>query len=144
MSHTLTIKSVTPWSEYNEYEGQIDGLIDGNPVCCYIFAPNLAAWKQLTPGRTLKVDIWIERTGVFDIVDPTEPSILNQLDGVLYEIIGNILLLNEENVVISSFIPIPVDLDLPVRQDQPFPQLSIGDNVRLKGILKVDLIDDSK
>jgi hypothetical protein len=138
MTHTLRVREVVRWTEFNEYEGVIHGELDGVPVTCYVLVPT-TEWDSYRPGTAVEVDAWVERTGDVDTLPPGSQAALTQVDGAIYEVAGIITQQCDEQVRVDSTLPIRIDLDLPARW-QP-PQLRIGDVIRVRGILKIDLPD---
>jgi hypothetical protein len=138
MTHTLRVRQVVRWTQFNEYEGVIHGDLDGIPVTCYVLVPT-TDWDSYRPGTAVEVDAWVERTGGVETLPPGSQATLTQVDGAVYEVAGMITQQDGEQVNVDSILPVRIDLDLRARC-QP-PRLRTGDVIRVRGILKVDLPD---
>ena len=138
--HRLQVHDVVPWAEFNEYEGEIHGELDGVPVHAYVLVAPVEQWEEYRPGATLEVEAWIERSGGISPRPSGEPSELTQVDGVVYDVAGRIMEVDGDELRLGSTPPLRVDLDLPGGAERP--RLKVGDGVRVRGILKVDLPDD--
>jgi hypothetical protein len=142
MTHTLQVRDVKRWTEYNEFEGQIGGELDGVPVVCYLLGMPAELWDTFQPGATVPVEAWVERQyGGVEIVLPDTPARLEQNgDGVIYDIVGRIVEQDGEELQVESVLPLRVDLDWAERFGEP-PVLRIGDVVRVRGALKVEPVE---
>ena len=141
MRYTFTITRLVPWSDLNEYEGQIDGVIDGYQLCCYVLLPSGEAWRRYNPGDTLEVDLWLERGGHRDSIqiDPSAAPALQQLEGVNYQVSGRVTEIDDEMVILESILPLRVDLDTSSAVRHIIPTIREGDLLRVQGVLKIDL-----
>jgi hypothetical protein len=141
MLHNLIIRRLVPWSDFNEYEGEIEGLLDTHEVCCYVLMSSEEEWQAYSPGETKTVNFWLERNGSVTIMEPSNLMTLHQIEGVNYEVIGTVTYVSEETVLLNSVVPMRVDLDLDIGADllHEIPEIHVGDQIRVEGILKVDL-----
>jgi hypothetical protein len=140
MTHTLHVREVARWWEYNEFEGQIHGELDGVPVVCYLLGVPVALWDTVRPGAVLRVEAWVERQyGGVEILLPHSPARLERAgDGVVYDIVGAVVAQDGEVVRVDSVLPLRVDLEWAERFGEP-PPLRIGEVIRVRGVLKVEL-----
>jgi len=139
-SHSLRVREVTRWTDFNEYEGEIQGELDGVPVTAYVLVAPLEQWQRYQPSTTLEVDAWVERTGAVEPLPSGGKPELTRVDGVVYDVAGTIVDQDGEQLHVDSRLPIRIDLDLAAGAERP--QLAVGDGVRVRGILKVDIADD--
>lgn len=141
MTHTLQVRAVKRWSEYNEFEGQIHGELDGVPVVCYLLGMPVELWDTFRPGATLRVEASVERQyGGVEIL-PDSPAKLEQTDdGVIYDIVGPVVAQDGERLQVDSVLPLRVNLEWAERFGHP-PPLRIGDVVRVRGALEVKLTE---
>lgn len=139
MTYTLQVHEVKRWSEYNEYEGQVHGELDGRPVVCYLLGMPVELWDAFHPGSSLQVDAWVElQHGGVEILLPDTPVKLEQVgDGVIYDIVGRLLTQDGEELQVDSVLPMRVDLDWAERFGPP-PALRVGDVIRVRGALKIE------
>jgi hypothetical protein len=142
MAHTLKVRDVQRWSEYNEFEGQIHGELDGVPVVCHLLGMPVRLWDTFRPGATLQVDAWVERQyGGVEILLPGSPAKLEQAgDGVIYDIVGPVVAQDGEELQVDSVLPLRVDLEWAERFGDP-PPLRVGEVIRVRGALKVELAE---
>lgn len=141
MTHTLKVRETKRWSEFNEFEGQVHGELDGVPVVCYLLGAPVEVWDDtFRPGATLQVEAWVElQYGGVEILLPDTPAKLEQTgDGVIYDIVGRLVAQDGEELQVDSVLPMRVDLDWSERFGDP-PPLRIGDVIRVRGALKIEL-----
>jgi len=127
--------------DFNEYEGEVHGELDGIPVTCHVLAAPVEQWDSYRPGVTLEVDVWVERSGEIETLPVGSPAVLTQVDGVVYDVTGRIVGRDGEQLQVESTLPVRVDLDISTRTE--LPGLRIGDLVRVRGTLKIDLPDEA-
>ena len=139
MLHTLTIKELTPWSDYNEYEGEIEGVLGGQDICCYVLMASEEEWQTYTSGDNVTVELWLERNGNITLVDSPTSKTLRQIVGVNYEVTGTVISILEETVLLDSVMPIRVDLDISPCTQSLIPEIHVGDQICVSGVLKVGL-----
>jgi|GEM_PF-6221114 len=140
MSQTLTIKKLIPWSEYNGYEGHLEGVVDGYDICGYLLMHSAEDWYKYEPEQIVKVNLWFERTGSVTILNSSASPALQQLEGVNYEVTGTVTHVAEETLLPNSIFPLRVDIDLSANM-KPLssPQIGIGDHIHVVGTLRVNL-----
>jgi hypothetical protein len=138
MRHSLTVERAVPWP-HNDYEGQIEGRLDGHAVTCKVLLTD-GDWSRLKPGDVYEVDARLTRYGDVEIVDAA-PA-LTQRDGVNYEVIGTVLARDEEAVELDSVLRLDVDLDLAPFMRRRVPDVAVGDRIRVEGVLEADLDPD--
>lgn len=139
MLYMLTIKKLVPWTEYNEYEGQIEGIVNEINVCCYVLMSSGKDWLTYAQGDNLNVDLWLERTDNVTVIEPSVATKLQQIAGVNYEVIGTVVSASEENLLLHSIFPLRVDLDISPYMENDLPEIRVGDKICVTGVLKVDL-----
>ena len=142
MPRRLTIRALRPWSEFNEYEGEIEGVLDGVPVTTYVVMPSAKHWSRYAADDEVDVDAWLERSGPVVVEDGSDGVAFDQLDGPKYRVRGVVKELDGEQVVLESVLPIRVDLDLGPHGRDAIPEVSVGDRISVDGTLKVDLDPD--
>jgi hypothetical protein len=138
MRHTLTVERAVPWPQFNEYEGQIEGRLDGHAVTCKVFLTD-GDWSRIKPGDAYDVDAKLIRDGDVEVLDASAPSALTQRDGVNYEVVGTVLARDGEDVALDSVLPLDVDLDLAPFLQRTVPDVAVGDRIRVEGTLEADL-----
>ena len=110
-------------------------------MTCYVLAVPEEQWDCYPVGATVEVDAWIERSGEVQTPPAGGPAELTQVDGSIYDLTGTVTARDGEQLQVQSTLRIRVDLDLSARIRTP--QLRIGDLVRVRGMLKVDLPDQA-
>jgi hypothetical protein len=138
MTHTLTVERAVPWAQFNEYEGQIEGRLDGHAVTCKVFLAD-GDWSRIKPGDTYEVDARLLRGGEVEVLDANAPPALTQREGVNYEVVGTVLARDGEDVQLDSVIPLDVDLDLAPFMKRTVPDVAVGDRIRVEGTLEAEL-----
>ena len=141
MPHALRVHEVVRWTAFNEYEGEIHGELDGIPVTCYVLAVPVEQWDNYRAGTTVNVDAWIERSAAVETLPEGSQAELTQVGGVIYDVTGPVAARDGEQLQVHATLRIRVDLDLAVGTEAP--PLRIGDVVRVRGTLKVDLSDQA-
>lgn len=128
------------WTEFNEFEGQVHGELDGVPMVCYAQIAPVEVWDTFQPGATLQVEVWLERQyGGVEILLPTAAPKLEQTgDGVIYDIVGPLVAQDGEESQVDSVLPLRVDLNWGERYGAP-PPLRIGDVIRVRGAIMIEL-----
>jgi hypothetical protein len=141
MRRTLTVERAVPWTRFNEYEGQIDGRLDGHAVTCHVFLTD-GDWTRVKPGDAYEVEAKLIRDGDVEVLDASAPPALTQRDGVSYEVVGTVLARDGEQVRLDSVMPLDVDLDLAPFLTRRVPDVAVGDRIRVEGTLEADLDPD--
>jgi hypothetical protein len=140
MPHTLTIKKLVPWSEYNDYEGHLEGVLDSYDICGYLLMYSAEDWHKYEPEQIVEVELWLERTGSVTILNSSASPVLQQLEGVNYEVTGTVTDVTGETLLLNSVFPLRVDLDISSDMKSPLPlEISVGDQIHVVGALKVSL-----
>jgi hypothetical protein len=141
VTHALVVRNVVRWEDFNEYEGEVHGELDGTLVEAYLLG-SIDEWDNVfRPGAALDVDAWIERSGEFETLPAGSPAELKQVDGVVYEITGTVTAVDGEQLLVESALPMRVDLDLGHARANTHG-VNVGDTIRVRGMLKVDLPDE--
>lgn len=138
----MTIEKLTPWSEFNEYEGEIEGVLDGVPITTYVLLPSGRHWARYNPRDTVEVDAWLERTGPVVVEHESNGAAFEQIDGPKYRVRGVVKGIEGEDVLVDSALPIRIELDLSPKAREAMPEIRIGDRIAVDGTLKVDLDPD--
>jgi hypothetical protein len=142
MRHTLTVERAVPWPHFNEYEGQIEGRLDGHPVTCHVFITD-GDWTRIRPGATYEVQAKLVRDGEVQVLDASGLPALSQRDGVSYEVVGTVVARDGEDVRLDTILPLDVDLDLAPFPRRTVPDVAVGDRIRVEGTLEAELdLDD--
>jgi hypothetical protein len=136
----LTVDRAVPWP-HNEYEGQIEGRLDGLAVTCKVLLTD-GDWSRIRPGDVYEVDATLTRYGDVEVLDASAAPALIQRDGVNYEVIGTVLARDDEAVELDSVLRLDVDLDLAPFMQRRVPDVAVGDRIRVEGILEADLDPD--
>jgi len=140
MPHTLTIKKLVPWSEYNDYEGHLEGVLDGYDICGYLLMYSAEDWYKYEPEQIVEVELWLECTGSVTILNSSASPALQQLEGVNYEVTGTVTHVAGETLLLNSIFPLRVDLDLSSdMKPLSSPEIGIGEHIHVVGTLKVNL-----
>ena len=136
MRHTLIVDRATPWPRYNEYEGQLDGRIDGMAVSGH---STDGGWDRIAPGDVLEIDLRLVRRGAVEIVDASVPLALRHVDGVDYVLVGDVLERDGELVRVESAVTLEVDLEINPFPQHKVPDVAVGDRIRVEGSLEMEL-----
>jgi hypothetical protein len=136
MRQTLIVDRVIPWSQYNEYEGQLDGRIDGHPVSCH---STDGGWDEIAPGDVLEIDLRLVRRRDVEIVDASTPLALDQIDGIEYVAVGTVTERDGELVRLDSIMALEVDLEINPFPQYTVPDVAVGDRIRVSGSFEADL-----
>ena len=136
MRHTLTIERATPWPQFNEYEGQVEGELDGHRVRAKVFLIG-ESWDDLRPGVVREVWAKLVRRGEVAIVGPAQPAVLTE-----DTIVGTIRERADETLIVDSVIPFEVSLDLDEIAAREVPDVKPGDRIRVRGELEIDFDPD--
>ena len=139
MRHTLIVDKATPWPQYNEYEGQLDGRVDGVAVSCHSAD---GGWDEITPGDVLELDVRLVRRGAVQVVDASVPLALDHVDGIDYVLVGTVLERDGELVRVDSTLPLEVDLEINPFPKFTVPDVAVGDRIRVEGSLEAERLDD--
>jgi hypothetical protein len=140
----FTVHKVVRWTEYNEYEGQMEGAFDEHPVTVYVQVYHEPDWEQYTPGIVVPAQLWLERSGAVERMEGLMAPELRQEKGVRYQAIGKVLAAEGEEVWLDSLFPLRVDMDWPVQGRERFPQFAAGDWLKVQGVLRLDLEGDEE
>jgi len=141
MRHTLTVERAVPWAQFNEYEGQIEGRLDGHPVTCRVVLTD-RDWTRIKPGDTYEVEAKLVRGGDVQVLAASALPALTQRDGVSYEVVGTVVARDGEDVQLDTVLPLDVDLDLAPFLRRAVADVAIGDRIRVEGTLEADLDPD--
>jgi hypothetical protein len=141
---TFIIQHIRPWSEFNEYEGQLEGFFGDDWLTVYVQIYSAEEWRALVPGNRLEGEVWLERHGVVEVLaGPVAPA-LTQQRGVNYELIGQVMSIEGEQVQLDSVFPLRVDMDWPVKGREQFPVFGVGDWLKVVGVLRLSLDDEEE
>jgi hypothetical protein len=139
MEQTLTIQKLTPWSDYNDYEGEIEGVFHQQQICCYVFMASGEDWQTYAPNDQITIDLWLERSGTITLVDFSIGAELCQISGSNYEVTGTIQSIAAEEIWLNSVFSMRIDLDLTPAVESLITNLAVGDQIRIVGILKAEI-----
>lgn len=136
---TFVIQNIVRWPEYNEYEGQMTGTFDQHLVTVYVQMYSGNQWDLYAPGDQLTASLWLERDGAIErMVEPTLPG-LKQQQGANYQVGGQVIFIEGEQVYLDVGFPLRVDMDWPVTGRERFPAFGVGDWLRVVGVLRLSL-----
>jgi hypothetical protein len=134
--HTFTVERALPWPQFNEYEGEVHGVLDGHRVSAHVLLIG-ESWADLTPGLVREVSATFRRYRDLAKVDPGTPL---KLTGAV--IVGTVRELDGERLTVDSVIGIDVDLDLDVTSERALPAVRVGDRIRVEGEIEIDFDPD--
>lgn len=146
VKYELKIEEKFPWTKLNEYEGHIQGIIDGLELCLYVMFCSIDDWNTYAcEGSIKEVDVWLERTGDFELLDFAQLPHLQQMETIEYRVVGKVLEIAGENVLldIDNFL-LKVDLDVSTNVKSELNSVQIGQMISVIGILKVDFEPDEE
>lgn len=140
----FTIQHLIPWSEFNEYEGQWVGIANNHQLTVYVQMYSGDDWALYAPGDLVNVQLWLERDGGVERLDEPVTPQLHQLQGINYEVTGQVVSIAGEQVQLDTVFPLRVDMDWPVRGMDRFPIFGVGDWLKVKGVLRLSLDDEEE
>ena len=135
MKHTLIVDRATPWPQYNEYEGQLDGRVDGHPVSAH---STDGGWDRIAPGDVMEIDLRLVRRGDVEVVDASVPHALDHVGGVDYVLVGTVRERDGELVRVDSTIALDVDLEINPFPQHTVPDVAVGDRIRVEGSFEAE------
>jgi hypothetical protein len=134
---TVVIRATRPWSQLNEYEGELDIELDGVTLTGRAVLAGAHAWNEIVLGATVDVDVWLECLADVEILAAPAALALVSLGGASYEAVGRVLSAEGDEVLLATRIELRVDLaSTPV---QPQSVVQAGDLIRVTGQLQIDL-----
>lgn len=139
--YELHVKQSVPWSEINDYEGQMEVVIPDlseQVLCVYALLSGSKEWAQMK--GVLHAELWLERTGKVEAASLDMLPGLHQIGDVIYEATGLIRNASPEEFALEvapGFV-LRVDLDPSDRLAVPLPELSVGQYARVIGKLQVE------
>ena len=134
---TVVIRAARPWSQLNEYEGELDIELDGVTLTARAVLAGAHAWNEIVLGATVDVEVWLECLADAEILAAPAALALVSTGGASYEAVGRVLRTEGDDVLLATRIELRVDLgSTPV---QPQPVVRAGDLIRVTGQLQIDL-----
>jgi len=134
------IDKVHRWTDHNEYEGQLEGHVQGLNICPHLLVFSVDEWKQCKPGAEINLDLWLERNGRVTKLNEPGTKEVKQENGINYLVSGPVVeIISNEEIRIQSTIELRVDLDLSEHSEFTIPKLAVGDWIRVDGCLKAEL-----
>jgi hypothetical protein len=137
---SIVIRAIRPWSQLNEYEGELDVEVEGILLTARTVLSGADAWAGLAIGTTVEVDLWLECLEDAEVLAPPAAVVLASRGGASYEAVGRVLTVAGDNVLLATRIELRVDLNS--TSVQPAPVLHAGDVIRVTGQLQIDLDPD--
>lgn len=134
--HFFHILSKKRWSDFNEYEGELEGSVGDVKLTAYVCMDSEEDWERHAIGETVRVALRLE-CGTASLADPESPAQLKRLDGVNYELVGTVESAQGDIVSVRSALLLEVDLDSTPHKPHPIPGIKPGDAVRAHGVLKL-------
>ncbi|NJL91698.1 MAG: hypothetical protein HC916_19420 [Coleofasciculaceae cyanobacterium SM2_1_6] len=137
----MIIKKLVPWSDLNEYEGQIEGLIDGYKLCCRVIMSGAQEWQEYSPGDIINADIYLVRCGDVTILDESTLPTLHQIADVSYEVKGIVTHVSGDIILLKSSLPflLEVNLDISPHMKYSIPEIQVGNQIFVSGVMCMDL-----
>jgi hypothetical protein len=133
---SVTIVAVSPWSAFNEYEGEVEIALGDRRLHCRVVLPS-GQWETVRPGDRVTAALWLARTGEAALVD-TAAATLHRVRGVEYEAIGRVERVDDEWVRLACGMMLDVDLELTPELRQHL-RVAPGAQLRVVGALQLDL-----
>ncbi len=90
MLKTVTLKALTPWPQFNEYEGEVVVEVDGRELTCRVVLSSTQEWKQHRPGERRPTELRLDRDRTW------EKTVLD---------------IRAERLTVDAGFPLSVDLD---------------------------------
>jgi hypothetical protein len=141
LTHRFEIVGLTPWAEFNEYEGAIEGNVHGRRLIARVVMNSGGTWSQYRPGQYLDAKLQLERDDQIARLASPETSALIHGAGVRYTAVGRVqYTLPMDRLVLDVGFPLVVDPSW-CRDVPPF-QVAAGDWLRVSGELGIDLGPD--
>ena len=138
------IQNIVRWTDYNEYEGQLEGSFNQYPLTVYVQMYSGNDWAYYAAGDQVDARLWLERSGTVErIAGPVTPALRQQKE-VYYEAIGQVTSIEGEQVQLDSVFPLRVDMDWPVKGREQFPVFGVGDWLKVVGVLRLSLDDEEE
>ena len=139
MTYLMTLQKLAPWRERNDWEGQVEGEINGYSLCCYTQLMNMDELSDsYKPGDQLDVDVWLERSAEIAVMDDCDTH-LSQLSDVLYELTGTVKKISGEIVQLDSVFPLRVELSSDPNIVDSIPDINVDDKVKVVGVMRLDI-----
>ena len=133
---SVIIVAVSPWSTYNEYEGEVEIDLDGRRLHCRVVLPS-GQWDTVHPGDRVTAALWLARSGDAALVDAADAA-LRHVRGVDYEAIGRVEHVDDEWLRLDCGMMLDVDLELTGELRQRLHVVA-GAQLRVVGALQLDL-----
>ena len=134
---TVIIRAIRPWSQLNEYEGELDVEVEGLTLTARSVLSGAEAWAELVVGASADVDLWLECLEDAEVLAPPAAVVLVSRGGASYEAVGRVLAADGDNVLLGTRLELRVALN--TTAVQPAPGLHVGDVIRVSGQLQIDL-----
>jgi hypothetical protein len=146
---TVTLVAVSPWSQLNDYEGEVEIDLGDRRLHCRVVLPS-GQWDAVRPGERVIAALWLARSGEVALLDAAaaaEPG-LRQLRGVAYEAVGRVEAVDDEQLRLDCGAGLggagrllDVDLELTPALRQQL-HVAPGAQLRVVGTLQLDLDPD--
>ncbi len=137
MLKTVTLKALTPWPQFNEYEGEVVVEVDGRELTCHVVLSSADEWKQHKAGDRVPADLWFERDRTWEKVEPGAQPYFRQIGGVHYEMVGTVREIGPEMLMVDAGFPLSVHL---VTRPEG---LAVGDRIHVDGSMTIELNPES-
>jgi hypothetical protein len=141
MLHTFMIKKIVPWTDFNEHEGQMEGVIDNYDLCCYVQMSGAQEWQEYSPGDIVNADIFLQRLGSVEILDELILPTIKQIKNASYEVTGIATQISGEIILLKSSSPflLKIDLDISPFVEHLIPEIHVGSQICVQGVIWMDL-----
>jgi len=133
------VQKTEQWTHINEYEGQLDGIVEKETICAHLLVNEPADWARCTTDTVLDVELWLERTGNIEKFDTATEATLQQLDASSYAITGIVSeIVDEEEMILNTVFPLRIDMDSTEHTTAKIATFAVGDCIQVIGQLKID------
>jgi hypothetical protein len=135
MLKTVTLKALTPWPQFNEYEGEVVVEVDGRELTCHVVLSSAQEWKQHRPGERRPAEVWLDRDRTWEKAEPDAEPYFQHIGGVHYELIGTVLDIRAERLTVDAGFLLSVDLETGAAP----AGVAVGDKIHVDGSMSIDL-----
>lgn len=153
MIYDFSVWKTKRWDGNYRWDGDfaemsVTGTVLFHPLTCYFLCVTEDEWMRLVTavksGDPVKANLCLSRYGDVQRTNVREPLFKQtQTDSVYYNMVGEVLAVDEETVVIDAIFPISFALDsVP---GVAISEIKVGDWIQAKGRLEIDLdLEDAK
>lgn len=139
MLRTVTLKALTQWPQFNEYEGEVVVEVDGRELTCHVVLSSADEWQQHRAGERVPAELWLERDRTWEKAKPEAEPFFRHIGGVHYEMVGTVLEIGPELLLVDAGFPLFVHL---VTRGAP-AGIAVGDKIHVDGSMTIELNPES-